>query len=460
MKKVILRTFLVLILAGLAYGFYYAWQAVPIISGYSAKAMCSCAMVAGRNPDDIKKEELSFFPMSLSEAEVNFQDSSATSSVFGMATRKAIYRKGLGCTLVVEMDESDLRNQKANLATVPAIKQDSTAWPTGNLNSDSAFANLDMTKINAALDEAFSEPGDKKTRRTRAMLIVYNGKIVAERYVDGFNKDSKLMGWSMSKSITNAQVGVLVKQGKLSLEKPAPVAAWENDDRKRVTLGHLMNANSGLEWTENYGGPSHVTNMLYKKADMGSFAAQSPLEDIPGEKFYYSSGTTNLISRIIRQTVGEDEYFAFPYKEVLYKIGMFNTVLEPDASGTFVGSSYAFGTARDWARFGLLYLNDGVWNGERILPEGWVKYTAKPARGANRGQYGAQWWLNAGAPGNPADRMFPDAPADVFWADGFESQNVFVIPSKNMVIVKLSLSHNSEYLDDNRFLRAVCEAVR
>lgn len=460
MKKIILRTLLVLVLAGLAYGIYYAWQAVPIISGYSAKAMCSCAMVAGRNPEDIAKEELSFFPMNLSKAEANFQDSSATSSVFGMARRKAIYRKGLGCTLVVELDETEVRDQNFAVAEPPKVNQDSIAWPAGNLNADSSFANVDIAKVNAALDEAFSEPGEKKTRRTRAMLVVYNGKIIAERYAKGFTKDSWLIGWSMSKSITNAQVGVLIKQGKLSLEKPAPVEGWDQDDRKQITLGHLMNANSGLEWTENYGGPSHVTNMLYKKADMGLFAAQSKLVDKPGEKFYYSSGTTNLVARIVRQTVGDEKYHAFPYNEVLHKIGMFNTVLEPDASGTFVGSSYSFGTARDWARFGLLYLNDGVWNGERILPEGWVKYTTTPAKGATRGQYGAQWWLNAGAPGNPLDRTYPDAPIDLYWADGFESQNVFVIPSKNLVIVKLSLSQNSEYLDDNTFLKEVCGAIK
>jgi CubicO group peptidase (beta-lactamase class C family) len=137
---------------------------------------------------------------------------------------------------------------------------------------------------------------------------------------------------------------------------------------------------------------------------------------------------------------------------------MQHTTMEPDGGGTFVGSSYMFGTARDWARFGLLYLNDGWFNGEQILPEGWVKYTTTPAPAAPLGEYGAQFWLNAGAKDNPSHRIFPDVPADLYWADGFEGQNVFVLPSKKLVIVKLSLSQG-DYLDDNKFLVGIIEAL-
>jgi CubicO group peptidase (beta-lactamase class C family) len=463
MKKIILRTILFLILAGLAYGIFYAWQAVPIMTGYSAKNMCSCVMVAGRDPEDVRKVELSFSPAKLAKTEVNYQDSSATSTLFGLARRKAIFRKGLGCSLLVEMDEEEFRAYKPALSTPPNENQDSIAWPDGNLNSDTVTADADMDKmdkINKALDEAFNETGPQKTRRTRAIVIVYDGKIIAERYADGFNKDSKLIGWSMTKSVTNALVGILVKQGKLDINKPASVKGWDADDRKNITLNDLMHASSGLEWIEDYGSPSGATNMLFKSKDMGISAATAKAKEKPGEVFYYSSGTTNIISRIVRETVGDEDYYKFPYDELLYKIGMNNTILETDAGGTIVGSSYSYGPARDWARFGMLYLNDGVWNGERILPEGWVKYTATPAKGALRGQYGAQWWLNAGAPGNPADRTYPDAPTDLYWADGYEGQNVFVIPSKRLVIVKLSMSHNREYMDDNSFLKEVVGAVR
>jgi CubicO group peptidase (beta-lactamase class C family) len=253
-------------------------------------------------------------------------------------------------------------------------------------------------------------------------------------------------------------VGILTRQGKINLEEPAPIEAWKNDSRSKITLNDLMHASSGLAWEENYAGPSGATNMLFKKKDMGLFAAEAPLVHEPGKVFYYSSGTTNIIARIVRETVGDDLYYKFPYEELFYKIGLLNTVLEADAGGTFVGSSYSFGTARDWARFGLLYLNDGLWNGERILPEGWVSYTTTPAPGADRGQYGAQFWLNAGAPGNIDNRLYPDVPTDLFWADGFEGQNVFIIPSKKLVVVKLSLSQG-DYLDDNKFLKEIIETL-
>jgi CubicO group peptidase (beta-lactamase class C family) len=458
MKKIIKRVLLFILILVVGCGIYYGWQAFPIISGYGSKNLCSCVMVAGRDPENVIKNELGIFPMSLGSYEVNYADSSATGSVFGLAKRKAIFRKGLGCSLLVELSEDEFRSQKINLPRRPKIDQDSVLWPLGNKTSDSTQAGVDMTKINAALDEAFSEPGPDKLRRTRAVLIVHDEKIIAERYAEGFNEDSKLIGWSMTKSITNALVGILVKKGKLNIDDPAPVAGWAGDDRKNITLNDLMHASSGLEWVENYGGPSGATNMLFKKKDMGIFAADFPVVNKPGEVFYYSSGTTNIISRIVRETVGDENYYRFPYEELFYKIGMFNTTIETDAGGTFVGSSYSYGPARDWARFGLLYLNDGVWNGERILPEGWVKYTTTPAIGADRGQYGAQFWLNAGARNDVNNRYYPDAPTDLFWADGFEGQNVFVLPSKNLVIVKMGLSQG-DYMDDNEFLRVIIEAV-
>lgn len=457
-KKILQRTSLAIVLLVVGYAVYYGWQAFPIISGYGAKNICSCVMLAGRNPEDVIKNELGGFPLRLGRFEVNYQDSSATGTVFGLAKRKAVFRKGLGCSLVVEMDEDEFRAQKTNVLSAPPVNQDTLEWPYGNMVSDSVTAGIDLTQINKTLDEAFSEPGPDKLRRTRAVIVVYDGNIIAERYATGFDEKSKLIGWSMTKSITNALVGILVKQEKLKIEEPAMVKAWGNDDRKAITLNDLMHASSGLNWEENYGGPSGATNMLFKKKDMGLYAADVPVAHKPGDVFYYSSGTTNIISRIVRETVGDENYYRFPYEQLFYKIGMLNTTIEPDAGGTFVGSSYSFGPARDWARFGLLYLNDGVWDGERILPEGWVKYSTTPAKGADRGQYGAQWWLNAGAPGNPANRYYPDAPTDLYWADGFEGQNVFVLPSKNLVMVKLSLSQG-DYLDDNKFLNEIINAL-
>jgi CubicO group peptidase (beta-lactamase class C family) len=457
-RRIIKPALLLVTLFLLGYAVYYGWQTFPIMSGYSAKHMCSCVMVSGRSPEDVEKNELGRFPLSLAGAEANLEDSSATATVFGLARQKAIYRKGLGCTLVVEMSEDDLRSAGVTLANLRRVSQDTIRWPDGDVTSDSIPGNVDLQKVNAMIDFAFEEPGKDKLRRIRSIVVVHRGQIIAERYASPFDKDRKQAGWSMTKSITNALVGILVKDGKLNPAEAAPVAGW-SDDRSRITLNDLLHASSGLDWKENYRAPDGVNAMLFKRRDMGVFAAQSKLKDEPGKVFYYSSGTTNIISRIVRETVGDESYYRFPYERLFYRIGMLHTTMEPDAGGTFVGSSYCFATARDWARFGLLYLNDGVWNGERILPEGWVKYSTTPASGADKGQYGAQWWLNAGAAGNASNRIYPDAPTDLFWADGYEGQSVFVLPSKDLVIVKLALTQGDD-LDVNKFLAGVIEAIK
>ena len=296
-------------------------------------------------------------------------------------------------------------------------------------------------------------------RNTRAIVVVYDGQIIAEKYAPGFNMHSPHTGWSMTKSITNALIGILVGQKKLDVNAPTGLDEWKGDDRRTITIDQLMHANSGLKWSEVYTGPSDVTNMLYKEGDMSAAAMKAPLKQTPGTYFNYSSGTSNILSRIIRRTVSPEDYYQFPYKELFHKIGMYSAIMEPDAGGTFVGSSYCFATARDWARFGLLYLNDGVFNGDRILPENWVGYTVSPSKGAPLGEYGAQFWLNAGAPGNPSNRTYRDVPTDCFFADGYEGQAVWIIPSKKLVVVKLAMQHGDK-LDENAFLAGIIKSLR
>lgn len=434
------------------FAIYYVNEALPILSGYGAKNLCSCVMLGKRTPDHVIANELGAFPLNLGDFTINWQDSSASGSVFGMAKKKAIYRKGLGCTLISQIDEATLRNQKVNLAPQPAINQDTLNWPMGNLIDSTLKPVIDQHALQQLVNRAFEEPGEKPSRKTRALLIVYNGALIAEKYGQGFDEKSLQMGWSMTKSLTNAMVGNLVLRGKLKVQNRASIYEWRNDERKDIRLDDLMRMSSGLAWKEDYAGPSSATNMLFKSAHMSVFAAQSKLRYKPGEYFYYSSGTTNIISRIVRQIYFDNDYYRLPYEDIFYKIGMHSLVMEPDAGGTFVGSSYAYATARNWARFGLLYLHDGVWNGERLLPQGWVDYTTTPTKGAKKGEYGAQFWLNAGAPYHPENRMYPDVPTDLFWADGFEGQNVFILPSKQLVVVKLGQTTGNA-LDDNAFLK-------
>lgn len=459
MRKLILRSLLFIFLTVLSYGVYYAWIAFPIITGYGAKILCSCTMLAGRGENDVISNELSSGLLKLGAYKANYSDSSASASVFGLAKRKAIYRNGLGCTLVNAISEEELRQQPWKVASIPRVDQDTIPWPAGNQLPDY----LDLTpykfnKIQQTIKEAFEEPGTEKNRRTRVILIVHDGRIIAEKYAPGFTSKTRQMGWSMTKSLTNAIIGLLVKDQKIAMNDHPPITTWQQDDRSEITLHHLMQASSGLEWQEIYSGPSTATTMLFKKRDAGNYAASFPLKHPPGEVFYYSSGTTNILSSISRQLLGDGDYHSYPYQHLFYKIGMHSLVIEPDPGGTFVGSSFSYATARDWARFGLLYLNDGYWMNERILPEGWVEYTTTPAKGAKQGEYGAQFWLNAGNPADPSDRTFPDVPADMFYCSGYEDQYVFIIPSKNLVVVRLGLTTGNE-IDYNKFLKNIIEAL-
>jgi CubicO group peptidase (beta-lactamase class C family) len=457
MKRILKFLGIILLLTVVVALTYVGITFPPIMAGMAAKTMCSCVFVSGRSPQSVRDKELRVFPgLSGASIDVNEEDKTVTAHIMWRSS-KAIFRNGLGCTLMAERSEDEVRSQKINLAHRPLPAQDSVDWPMGDRLPASSVA-VDTVKLHAAIADAFAEPDPERPKNTSAVLVVYEGQIIAEQYGAGYNDQSPLMGWSMTKSITNALVGILVKNDKLKLEAPAGIEEWQGDDRRAITLSQLLQASSGLEWTESYFIPtSHFHRMFILSDDKAGYAASLPLRHQPGTHFQYSSGTTNILSRLIRQTVGDEAYYRFPYDSLFLPIGMNHALIEPDASGTFVGSSYSYASARDWARFGLLYLNDGWWNGKRILPEGWVKYTVTPARAANRGQYGAQWHLNAGAPGNPSERIFANLPPDVYWADGFEDQWIVVIPSHKLVVVRLGVSHHG--FDIEHLVERVMSAV-
>ncbi|MEO8761479.1 MAG: serine hydrolase [Bacteroidia bacterium] len=459
--KIVKRILVTLLLVGLGYGIYYCNISFPIITGYGAKNMCSAVFVANGNEAEVRAQELGFGPMKLGTFKVDYADSSVTGSVFGFAKCKAIYRKGLGATLVNEISEQDLRNQHFQLGHLPKINQDTVAWPMGNKFSGEFPAEVDKIKLQQAVQNIFNEKDVKKPIRTRAIIVLYNGQIVAEQYAPGFTKDTKLLGWSMTKSVTSALIGLLVKNGKLNVDQAASVPEWqdEKDPRHAITLKNLLQQSSGLNFVEDYTKSSDGTRMLFEKSDMGAYTASHKLKTTPGSEFYYSSGNTNIISRIIKQTIGEKMYHSFPYDSLFYPLGMYSAVMEPDGSGTFVGSSYMYATARDWARFGLLYLNKGVCNGKRILTEDWIQQSITPAITAEKGDYGFQFWLNAGEKNNPTNKEYPSAPNDLYYMDGYEGQRVFIIPSKKMVIVRLGLTQHHNFEQDV-FLKEILSAVK
>ncbi len=464
MIKIVRNIFFTFFAMVLAYGIYYAWRAFPIISGYGAKNICSCIYLSERPLADIVARELSTFPLTLGHFEHDTSAATVTGSVFGMAERSAFYRKGLGCTL--SKNRSEISPMPPPVETAFAhdkrLPKDSL-WPQGErvLAIDHWAGIFDINQLNATIASAFEEKKPEKPQNTRAVVIVHDGQLVTEAYAEGFDRNMPLLGWSMSKSITNALIGILVKDGKLRIEDTPSLALWtkeKNDPRNKITINHLLRMSSGLAWEEEYSGPSSATNMLFKNPNMGKSAARASLEHPPGEHWYYSSGTSNILSLIIRQTVGDKDYASFPRKRLLEKIGMYSATLEPDASGTYVGSSYTFATARDWARFGLLYYNDGLWNGERILPEGWVAYSTTPTPDAPIGEYGAHFWLNAGPKGKPELRPLPQVPEDMFSANGFSGQRIYIIPSKKLVVVRLGNSKKGNF-DYNSFLSGIISSL-
>ncbi len=458
-KRVFTRFIILFLLVAIAFAVNYCARAFPIISGYGAKVMCSSVFLAERDEKKVLEEELGFFPIKYGQYTVNYADSSVTGTVFGMAKQKAIYRHGLGATLISEITEDSIRKQSFRLAPPPLIKQDSLPWPMGNMAADSFPHLIDKEKLLSSIHNAFVEKDKDKPVRTRAVVVLYDGRLIAEEYANGFNRQSKLQGWSMTKSVVSALIGILAGQGRLQIDSAAPVREWSDpgDPRHSITVRDLLQQSSGLDFLENYAKASDATVMLYERADMGGFTAKHKLKQFPGSYYYYSSGNTNILSRMIRQVTSDSLYYAFPYTQLFYRIGMQSAIMEPDASGSFVGSSYMYATARDWARFGLLYANDGIWQGERILPENWVSETRTPAPSALIGEYGFQFWLNAGD--KEGNRKYPHAPADMFCADGYESQFVFIVPSKKMVIVRLGLTQHHNF-DADHFVEEILSSVR
>jgi CubicO group peptidase (beta-lactamase class C family) len=457
---------IILILAAGGLG-WFVYQALSIGTGYAAKYVCSSVFISERDPGAVFKDDIRPVDKTLTriiDVEVDYNHKAVTARALGLLKSKAIYRQGCGCTLVVGATEEELRKQPLPAFT-PRRLPENQPWPGGEAGPEKTRpAGLDDAKLRQAIDRHFAEPGPEKKKCTRAVVVVYDGRLVAERYAPGFHKNLPLLGWSMAKSVTNAVLGIMVQKGMIDVRKPAPVPEWNTsgDPRRAITVDQLLRMSSGLAFEEIYKPLHGVTTMLYGSRDFGAFAAGQPLETQPDRKWHYSSGTANLLARLIRQTLeaaGQNS-LSFIHRELFDRLGMTSAVFECDPSGTFVGSSYLIATPRDWARFGLLYLRDGIWQGQRVLPEGWVTYSSTPTPLASRGQYGALFWLNAGSASNPADRIWPRLPADAFFADGYHGQRVVIIPSRKLVVVRFGLTPNPADMKLETFLVDILEALK
>lgn len=427
---------------------------LSILSGYAAKSMCSCVFISNRDQKSIEEVDLNFSFLNYATNEIDFKNKSVTSNVFGFKKRTAVYREGLGCCLV-----NTAKNISRNILIENAVEEfkvekpdaiSSLPWPYGDQIADTVFKNINYEKLTQAVDSGFDTDGKHK-KNSRAVLVVYKNQLVLEKYAEGFDFKTPQLGWSMSKSVTNTMMGMRVDEGLLSIDQKAPVPEWKNTDKENITINHLMHMSSGLEWNEEYGDMSDATVMLYEQSNKALYAIEKPLVASPGSEWVYSSGTTNILQQLIRSTFDSDiAYWEFPYKKLFHKIGMYDTYFETDPAGLYVGSSYVYATPRDWARFGLLYLNEGKWNGEQIISQEWVEYSKSEAP-ASQGVYGAQFWLNL-------SKEYPDAPEDMYRAQGFHGQRVFIIPSMDLVIVRLGVSPG-ETFDHNAYLKGILQSI-
>lgn len=442
-RKIILLT-TAIACAGLALGAARARDVPKVATGFIADVLCSETFVSGLDPTRNLAETTDAMPgVGLLTWAIDYRIDRArkdvTVTLFGIGRSHAVYREGLGCTLEHGADIADvaLPADDKQPALLPEIAGPSIVPPQS-------------PELSAALDRAFAEPAQPPHRRTRAIVVTKSGRIIAERYADGIGPETPLLGFSMTKSVISALTGVLVRQGKLKLDGPAPVAAWSDphDPRHAITVDHLLRHTAGLALGSSLEASlgsvlEPVNRMKFVEADMAAYAESVPLATAPGTAWNYHDGNIIILSHLIRNAAGghPEDALRFARRELFAPLGMRHVVLQVDGAGTIEGSSEMLASARDWARFGQLYLNDGVAGGKRILPEGWVNYSATATPNAWVG-IGAGFWTNQGTSFGAKFRIDHGWPRDAFFAKGTIGQYTIVIPSERLVIVRLGRSLN------------------
>lgn len=406
-------------------------ELIRVGSGYSAKIVCSNVFVAGRDPDEVLSLDVQAPGnplLRLMRVSVDRDAGVVRAGLFGvLGSVAAQYKAGAGCATVPD-GRIDAARARPAAPAAAAGQGDGGIWPSGN-----EVEPADDTELNAILNDS-----DLTGAGMRAVVVVKDGHIVGERYGDGFDAGTPLLGWSMTKTVNAALIGTRIRSGNLSLDERSLLRVWRGDDRAEIRLSDMMGMASDLEWNEGYGNVSDVTRMLYLEPDMSRFAASKPLDETDdqgiGDVFNYSSGTAVMLSRIWQNTFDDPaSAVAWPRKALFDPLEMSSALIESDEHGTLVGSSYMYATARDWARFGQFLLQRGVWNGKSLLPVGYVDWMTQP-HPASGGTYGrGQIWMTA------SDKS-TELPQGTFAMKGHDGQWVVVVPSANLVVVRLGLS--------------------
>jgi CubicO group peptidase (beta-lactamase class C family) len=433
-------------------------RALRVATGAVAHNVCSKTFVSGLDPQTVFSETIERDGLRRLRRLLTFQiDRTAgtvDASVVGMFGSQAVFHEGLGCVLQHGTKEPYILKSDLDALKIPKSPPllAEIAGPDAVQPSEPA--------LKAALDHAFEEPAEPPYRRTKAVVVVHDGKIIAERYAAGVGVDTPLLGFSMTKSVVNALIGVLTQQGLVTPSMPAPVPEWRGDTRREIEVEHLLRMTTGLALDETNSGFDPSSQMIYLHDDMASVAVNAAVIAPPGTRWAYSSPTTQLLARIVRDAVGGPEQtLAFAWRELFNPLGMRNVTLEFDASGTLQGSTYMLASARDWARFGLLYLNDGVVGGKRVLHEDWVDFSAAATLDSD---YGAGFWTNRSEHPNAKVRVRLGIPRDAFFASGDLGQRIVIMPSQHLVVVRLgdSVDPTGDIRGLARLVKEVIAAVQ
>jgi len=415
-------------------------DAAKSASGYTSHLLCSNTFVGGQDPDRVYADvirpqgAMNLVGWAL-RYDVDRAQRRVTTTLAGGFRSRAVHHDGLGC-LVLHGDEPD-----------PALAAPLAAPAVTPLQPDIAGPDIVApagAAMQAAFDRAFAEPGAAPYRNTHAVIVLRDGKIIAERYAPGRGIATPMHGWSVTKSALNALIGILVRQGKLNVGESAPLAAWQSagDPRRTITIDQLLRQTPGLDFEQTNSGFDPTTFMSFVARDPAAMAAAAAPIAAPGTRWNYTDANYMLLSRIVRDAVGGEarDVLQFAQRELWGPLGMRHATLEFDATGTPMGAAFMFASARDWVRFGLLYLNDGVAGETRLLPPGWVRYAAAPTLGSG---YSAGFWNNTvdgNVPGWGVPWGLPSAPRDTFFARGNMGQFIVVVPSRRIVIARFGAS--------------------
>lgn len=416
--------FIVLIAVAAFLGFPPAFilSAPGVATGIGSKLLCSSRFVSGFSAQQSFDDLVQYSPLlDLLEVSTDENLRVVETSFLGISTKTASYIPGLGCAV-----DYPAYTQRQELKTQPSVSS-AELWPLGN-----KVANL-RTDIQVLL-ESQVERDNAAGMNTRALLVVHNGSILGEAYAQGANRTTPLLGWSMAKSLTSVMLGNLELRGLLNLDSSPQFDEWLNDDRSNIKITDLLTMSDGLEFSEKYNPGDDATTMLFTSPSASDFTIARPFAHEPGARFNYSSGTANILSRIYLDVLGGPQQSYDDYKaNIAEPLGFQNAVFEMDASGAFFGSSYLYASARDWARLGQLMVDGGAINGREIVTQDWIDRATAPNSTDNQKAYGYQWWLNRGN----EELRWSDIPEDAYAAQGNRQQNMMIVPSKDLVIVRL-----------------------